>query len=51
MKKVAVMGCGIVGTGIVDILTDKKEDIAKKLGEEIERSAEINNVAFNFSAL
>ena len=36
MKKVAVMGCGIVGTGIVDILTDKKEDIAKKLGEEIE---------------
>ena len=36
MKKVAVMGCGIVGTGIVDILLDKKEDIAKKLGEEIE---------------
>ncbi len=36
MKKVAVLGCGIVGTGIVDILMGNGEGIAKNLGEELE---------------
>ena len=36
MKKVAVLGCGIVGTGIVEILSGNPEGIAKNLGEEIE---------------
>ena len=36
MKKVAVLGCGIVGTGIVEILMGNGEGIAKNLGEEVE---------------
>lgn len=36
MKKVAVLGCGIVGTGIVDILLGNAEGIAKNLCEEVE---------------
>ncbi len=36
MKKVAVLGCGIVGTGIVEILLDNADGIAKNLGEEVQ---------------
>ena len=36
MKKVAVLGCGIVGTGIVEILMGNADGIAKNLGEEVE---------------
>jgi len=36
MNKVAVLGCGIVGTGIVEILMGNGEGIAKNLGEEVE---------------
>ncbi len=36
MKKVAVLGCGIVGTGIVEILMGNGDGIAKNLGEEVE---------------
>ena len=36
MKKVAVFGCGIVGTGIAHILMGNGEGIAKNLGEEVE---------------
>lgn len=36
MKKVAVLGCGIVGTGIVEILSGNPDGIAKNLGEEVE---------------
>ena len=36
MNKVAVLGCGVVGQGIVEILTDNSCGIAKNLGEEVE---------------
>ena len=36
MKKVAIFGCGIVGTGIAHILMGNGEGIAKNLGEEVE---------------
>ena len=36
MKKAAIFGCGIVGTGIAHILMGNAEGIAKNLGEEIE---------------
>ncbi len=36
MNKVAVLGCGVVGKGIVEILTDNGAGIAKNLGEEVE---------------
>ncbi len=36
MKKAAVLGCGIVGRGIVDILSGNAEGISKALGQELE---------------
>ena len=36
MKKAAVLGCGIVGRGIVDILSGNAEGISKNLGQELE---------------
>lgn len=36
MKKVAVMGYGTVGSGVVEILLKNKEVISKRSGEEIE---------------
>lgn len=36
MKKAAVLGCGIVGRGIVDILSGNGGEISEKLGQELE---------------
>ena len=36
MGKVAVMGYGVVGSGVVEILNDNKETITKTLNEEID---------------
>ena len=35
MAKVAVMGYGVVGSGVVEVLNTNKESIAKKVSEEI----------------
>ncbi|MDK2906668.1 MAG: homoserine dehydrogenase [Petrotoga sp.] len=36
MIKVGLLGCGTVGGGVYNILTTKKKDIERKLGEEIQ---------------
>lgn len=36
MKKVALLGCGIVGRGVAEILSGNGEGIAKNLGQEVE---------------
>lgn len=36
MKKIAVLGYGVVGSGTVEILYNHKESIEKKIGEEYE---------------
>ena len=34
--KIAVMGYGTIGSGVVDILTINKEKITQRAGEEVE---------------
>ena len=36
MKKVAIIGHGVVGSGVCKVLLDKKNELYKKSGEEIE---------------
>ena len=36
MKKIAILGFGIVGSGVAEVLTENKISIESKLGEEIE---------------
>ena len=36
MSKVAVMGYGTVGSGVVEVLTTNQASITKKAGEEVE---------------
>ena len=36
MKKIAILGFGVVGTGVAEVLTENKKLIESKLGEEIE---------------
>ena len=36
MKKIAVLGYGTVGSGVVEVLETNKEAVAKKAGDEIE---------------
>ena len=39
MIKVAVLGYGNIGSGVVQVLLNNKETIAKKAGDEIVRHA------------
>lgn len=36
MKKIAILGFGVVGSGVAEVLTQNKDIIEKKLGESIE---------------
>lgn len=36
MKKIAILGFGVVGSGVAQVLTENKSSIEQKLGEEIE---------------
>ena len=36
MSKVAVMGFGVVGSGVSEVLVKNREHIAKKAGEPVE---------------
>ena len=35
MKKIAVLGHGVVGSGVCELFYEKREEFSKKLGEEI----------------
>ena len=36
MKKIAILGFGVVGSGVAEVLTQNKKIIESKLNEEIE---------------
>ena len=36
MKKIAILGFGVVGSGVAEVLTQNKSIIEKKLAESIE---------------
>lgn len=36
MFKIAIMGCGVVGSGVADILIDKKEELSKRFNDTVE---------------
>ena len=36
MVKAAVMGYGTIGSGVVEVLTENREQVAKAAGQEIE---------------
>lgn len=36
MFKIAIMGCGVVGSGVADILIEKKEELSKRFNDTVE---------------
>ncbi|MGI6529582.1 MAG: homoserine dehydrogenase [Clostridia bacterium] len=36
MVKIAIMGCGVVGSGVADILLEKSEELSRKFNKKIE---------------
>lgn len=36
MKKIAVLGHGVVGSGVCELFHEKKQELAKKVGEQVE---------------
>ena len=35
MVKIAIMGCGVVGSGVADILLEKSEELSRKFNKRL----------------
>ena len=35
MFQIAIIGCGVVGSGVADILLEKQEELGKRFNEEV----------------